>query len=122
MTEKAHFDGILDDKFTGVRYVKMEEFSALEKWNETCLHLDRRVAYHEKTKEIMMQPNGQFYILNEHVNKATGEKLCLKRMDFYTVQQYNYEKHGLFLNPASSRFMQKVRKERHFLDQNRQSK
>ena len=57
------------------------------------------------------------------MNKATGQKLALhQRMDIYTVQQYNFEKHGLFLSPAKSKFMQKVRKETHFINLEKSTK
>lgn len=34
--------GIWDDKFTGVRYVKLSEFSSAVKWELPTLHLERR--------------------------------------------------------------------------------
>jgi hypothetical protein len=37
-------------------------------------------------------------------------------MDIFTVQQYNYDKYGMFLNPLSNPFLYEVRKERHFVD------
>lgn len=37
-------------------------------------------------------------------------------MDIYTVQQYNYDKYGYFLNPTENKKLFEVRKERHFVD------
>jgi hypothetical protein len=34
--------GIWDDKFTGVRYVKLESFWSNQKWDYPILHLERR--------------------------------------------------------------------------------
>jgi hypothetical protein len=38
------------------------------------------------------------------------------KLDIFTVQQYNYDKNGLFLNPVSDSQLYIVRKERHFVD------
>lgn len=37
-------------------------------------------------------------------------------LDIYTVQQYNYDKYGLFLNPKQNSKLFEARKERHFVD------
>jgi hypothetical protein len=33
---------VWDDLFTGVRYVKLEQFQASLRWNEPILHLEKR--------------------------------------------------------------------------------
>ena len=33
---------VWDDQFTGVRYVKLEQFRATHRWNEPILHLEKR--------------------------------------------------------------------------------
>ena len=38
------------------------------------------------------------------------------KLDIYTVQQYNFDKNGLFLNPLTNSELYVVRKERHFVD------
>lgn len=37
-------------------------------------------------------------------------------MDIFTVQQYNYDKYGMLLNPNKNPKLYEVRKERHFVD------
>jgi hypothetical protein len=39
-----------------------------------------------------------------------------QRLDIYTVQQYNFDKYGLFLNRKYNNKQYIVRKERHFVD------
>ena len=34
--------GIWDDKVSGIKYVKMDEFNKLKKWNEACLIIENR--------------------------------------------------------------------------------
>jgi hypothetical protein len=42
--------------------------------------------------------------------------LSEQKLDIYTVQQYNFDKYGLFLNPRKNPQLYEVRKERHFVD------
>lgn len=57
-------------------------------------------------------------VLNEIQKKEKPRKFDILRreLDIFTVQQYNFEKYGLFLTLADNKFMFKVRKERHFVD------
>lgn len=40
--KKQDLVGVWDDKFTGVRYVKLEKFFAAQRWDEPILHLENR--------------------------------------------------------------------------------
>lgn len=36
--------GVYDDRFTGVRYVKLEQISSQLRWEEPILHLENRTS------------------------------------------------------------------------------
>ena len=40
--KKENMCGIWDDKFTGVRYVKLHQYWFSDKWDQPTLHLEKR--------------------------------------------------------------------------------
>ena len=105
--------GIWDDKFTGVRYVKLEKFRASSKWDLPALHLERRNNADQKSANqttVVVENFEDVSILSlstalQHLKNQqfSTKQLMIKgsdtSQDIFTVQQYNYDKYGLFLNP-----------------------
>jgi len=56
--------GIWDDKFTGVRYVKLCEFRANVKWSLPTLHLERRNINQTNVSIVSSQPKAKVLIDN----------------------------------------------------------
>ena len=42
LCKMSELGGIWDDKFTCIRYVKLERFHSIERWDQPILHLEDR--------------------------------------------------------------------------------
>lgn len=133
--------GIWDDLFTGVRYVKLQEFHSAIRWNEPILHLENRASMlssAEEAKEMnrlkyttVIKDFVDLTMMDSHYdgsirfgmgyNKEPGLRAQAlgnrnKRLDIYNIQKYNFDKYALFLSRNLNKKMVIVRKERHFVD------
>jgi hypothetical protein len=120
--------GVWDDRFTGVRYVKLQQISSVLRWDAPILHLENRasaVAAQQQDDSLMSHSQytsvvKDFAQVQPNFSNCSARQIVIKnnhrRLDIFSVAKYNYEKYGLLLSKHLSKHMYVVRKERHFVD------